>query len=617
MKRYYPISSSALSFLLLFAFASSLQAQLVTSPLGSMNLPSKSPAKSKSQRSGEDTLSLPFLEDFSYRGPSPDAALWLDEAVFVNTTYPVHPPSVGVATFDGLRHNGEPYSLYNEHGSADTLTSKPFHLDYTPADSIYLSFYYQPKGIGNYPEFIDSLLLEFKNPDDTVWTWVWGTKGEDYPQTAKEFLQVMVPLRDTAFLKEGFQFRFRNYAQLNGSWDHWHLDYIRMNTNRNFIDTTYTDYSFMYQGTSLLKEYQSVPLWHFLPNAIENMDTTFHLSLTSVSPTSSFRIYRYNFNNQSFPEVIRDSLVNFKGPIQPRQEYLLTEAVKYTYEDPGTEWTEFQLRHFLSDSSGEDLFHRNDTIEYLQVLSNYYALDDGSAEERLNINSNGGGFVAQRFESYVSDTIKAVQFYFNKTNETGSGAAMSIMIWAAGANQPGELLYSQSEIYPSNEGLNRYVTYVLNEPIFIQAGSFYIGWAQTSNFPINIGFDRNFNNNDRIYYDLTGTWYNYAAQEGTLMMRPVFRYPYDIYVHTPVVSKDEHPFRLYPNPANDKVTIERNNSIRAQLEMVDITGRLIQTITLNDRINEFSTTLAPAGVYIIRLIEPKKKVQFSKLIISH
>jgi hypothetical protein len=610
---------SSLFLLILIFSGAHIFAQIETSPLGSNSFVKDKHVPSQKSRAAGDTLSLPFFDDFSYRGPYADASLWLDESVFINNTYPIRPPSIGVATFDGLNSKGEPYGSSTNQAAADTLTSYPIHLNYSPADSIYLSFYYQPKGIGNYPEFVDSLLLEFYNPTDTTWNWAWGTKGEDFPQTLKEFKHVMVPIIDTALLKSGFQFRFRNYAQENGSWDHWHLDYVRLDRNRNRNDTTYQDNSFMYPPSSLLKEYQAVPLWHFMPNSIQNMDTTYALSWTTVATTSSFRFYKYYFKNYSFPEIKRDS-INFapKGPIIPRQELKFTEAVKYVYEDPGTEWTEFQLQHFIvADDVVQDLVPRNDTATYYQVLSNYYALDDGSAEERLNINNNGGGFVAQRFESYIADTLKAIQFYFNKTNETESGSPIFLMIWAAGANQPGELLYSQSEVYPTNDGLNRFVSYELTTPLFLPAGSFYIGWSQTSNYAVNLGFDRNRNNNDRIFYNLSGTWYNYGAQEGTLMMRPLFRYPYDIYVGVPQIVENKDNWQVYPNPASTIVNLQCEGQTKAaNILMFDISGRMVLNKTILSE-GSIDVSALSNGVYFISIeVEGLKSRSFRKLILS-
>jgi hypothetical protein len=593
-----------------------IQAQgLTVMPLGSYN-PSKSSAqKLKSSRDFQDSISLPFVEDFSYSGNHADYDKWLGYSVQINGNLPLKPPTIGVATFDGLDWKGNPYSNSTASGSADTLTSKPFRLAYLPSDSLYLSFFYQPGGQGNFPEFVDSLILEFYKTSDSTWNWVWGSKGEDYPQLARDFSQVMIPIRDTAYLKNGFQFRFRNFAQQNGSWDHWHIDYLKLETGRFRNDTLHNDFAFMYPPSSLLLNYQSLPLWHFLPNANDNMAELYNLSFTSLNSGPSNKLYGYEFFDANFNQV--DLLIlSSQGPIIPREDFVAEEPVKYTYEDPGTDWTVYYLSHYLSDNNDE--ISRNDTATYIQVLSNYYALDDGTPEARISINNNGGGFAAQRFDCYLSDSLKAVQMFFNRTIGDVGGQPFYLMIWSAGSNAPGTLIYEQEINYPANQGLNTFATITLDSAIFIPAGTYYIGWAQTNNFEINLGFDRTFNNNSRIYYNLDGNWYNYDAQGGTLMIRPLFGEPFDTYVGNPEMSQSQRSdWKLFPNPASEKATIQFPNQTKFSTLIMDISGRvLFETEGQLDHV-DLPVNLFPAGIYLVGVKSASDlSYQFRKLIIS-
>ncbi len=130
-------------------------------------------------------VNLPFFDDFSNYTGYPKAALWKDRQAFVNNTFPLYPPTIGVATLDALDENGLIYA----HAEtlpfpADTLTSNPIRLDYNNvyhrpmqiSDSLYFSFFYQPGGasrsyppiewerIGDKPETDDSLIVEFGYP---------------------------------------------------------------------------------------------------------------------------------------------------------------------------------------------------------------------------------------------------------------------------------------------------------------------------------------------------------------------------------------------------------------------------------------------------------------------
>lgn len=521
-------------------------------------------------------LSLPFFEDFSNGATVPSLERWMDKSATVNGTLPVLPPSIGVATLDGTDANGLPYQNINVSGAADTLTSRPFLMPYTPGDSLYISFFYQPGGRGNFPEFIDSLILEFYSPSDSLWNRVWGVKGEDYPQNLRPFSQAIVPVIDSSYLIDGFRFRFRNFAQLNGSWDNWHIDYIKLAAGRNKADTLFNDYSFLYPASSLIDFYQSVPLWHFIPDRVENMLEFFNLSLTSLKLGSDNIAYGFDYYNAAGEKV--DSVASDpQGPIAYRNEYVLNESVKYFYEDPGTETTVYHLNYFLEGV--DDDYAPNDTLKYEQVFSNYYALDDGSAEARLNINNPSGGFAAQRFECWVPDTLKAVQFYFNRTLNTNNGQSFYLMVWAAGSNQPGTLLLEKEVTYPDHQGLNVFHTYTLDTPVPLPAGTYYIGWAQINSTELNLGFDLNVDNSNRIYYNLDGNWYPYTSASGTLMMRPVFRYPYILPTGNEALANSINEVHLYPNPATDYVKIKLKSADYLNWSVWDISGKMIKSGT--------------------------------------
>ena len=116
-------------------------------------------------------LQLPFFDDFKNINRYPDPALWKDKNVFVNKDFPYFAPNVGAATFDAIDSTGAVYAdALIIPFVADYLTSNTIRLDsvfdpitkaLSPADSLYLSFYFQPQGYGDEPELGDSLLLEF------------------------------------------------------------------------------------------------------------------------------------------------------------------------------------------------------------------------------------------------------------------------------------------------------------------------------------------------------------------------------------------------------------------------------------------------------------------------
>ena len=126
-------------------------------------------------RTEESTaLNLPFFDDFATNTVYPDAALWINRDAFINKSFSYMPPNQGVATLDAIDEYGDVYEdlVWYPPLVADRLTSQPIRLDsvvaierkLTPADSLYLSFFYQPQGVGFDPEPWDTLVLEFGVP---------------------------------------------------------------------------------------------------------------------------------------------------------------------------------------------------------------------------------------------------------------------------------------------------------------------------------------------------------------------------------------------------------------------------------------------------------------------
>ena len=156
------------AFALLMAFgliAGSVSAQEILTPFRSTT--EKAPVR----RGVAEARFLPFFDDFSQSALYPDSTKWTDCNALVNDGFPLCPPNRNGITLDVLDANGRVYSYAISNAFlAEYLTSVRIRLDsvmepepraLTPADSVYLSFYYQPQGNGNAPEEQDSLGLQF------------------------------------------------------------------------------------------------------------------------------------------------------------------------------------------------------------------------------------------------------------------------------------------------------------------------------------------------------------------------------------------------------------------------------------------------------------------------
>jgi hypothetical protein len=238
-------------------------------------------------------LHPPFFDDFSRGGSRPGSSHWLKGSdVYINARYPINPVTLGVATFDALTAKGELHAGASTFPfGADTLTSRPIDVNYPHDTTIYLSFWVQPQGHGNQPETRDSLILEFFDSIDSTWVSIWSASAnfgsnmlneyfhlrdvrKETPSDSlnKQFFNVHIPIRTLRFLSRSFQFRFRNIASLaenpqvpglRANSDHWHLDLVYLDRQRNFADTLLDDVAIYEPIGSVLNNYEQIPWRHF------------------------------------------------------------------------------------------------------------------------------------------------------------------------------------------------------------------------------------------------------------------------------------------------------------------------------------------------------------------
>lgn len=585
-------------------------------------------------------IDLPFFDDFSYayKNPYPSASNWIDSNVYVNMTFAIAPITMGVATFDGLNKKGYPYSInapVNYSGPSDYLTSRPINLHstathtYSPADSIYISFYYQAAGNGDWPEPNDSLCLDFfkarQGPNGT-WKKVWGIKGYHPNAVDTNFRRVRIAIADTAYCDSLFKFRFRNKATANGSNDHWHIDYVQVKQNYFINDTILDDVSYAYRSTSFLKNYYAMPYRQY--NEALERAPGFHNFFRSNFNVPKFSVYDYTVTTQAGTPIPSDPYGTFATGIDPyspsqNQGYYTGNAANPVFTYSGsllpsslTDSTYFTIKHVISTSG--DLYKSNDTLIHIQNFKNYYAYDDGSAEVGYYLNTYGAK-TAVRFTLNTFDTLKSVRIFFDPIiNGTATlASSFRIVIWGAGGNGPGSIIYKDSLMYPQYIAGDYYTipTYSLTSCLPLSVGTYYIGVQQTTNQSLNIGFDRNTDHRDALYYDVTGSW-NQSTIRGSLMINPVMGCTYPLFVGIKELEQNNK-LTIFPNPAQNSVSISYpgNQLVIGAVEIFTSLGQLVYTkkITSNESLD---ISDLPNGLYFIHLKGSDLNVSSQKLIIS-
>jgi hypothetical protein len=195
------------------------------------------------------------------------------------------------------------------------LTSHPIYLNtrpaslgggnYTLADSITLSFYYEKKGWGDNPESTDSLVVEYYNPDINTWFVQWSATGPVGAGEDTAFTSVRLILRDSSFLKDGFKVRFHSYGSTTGMQDTWHIDYVRLykayNSLSGQMDTTIFDLGMSQPNVSLLNGYTSIPWKDF-----KSLSVSAQQALLKSTNTITYRICDVQKEDVGYNERIYD-----------------------------------------------------------------------------------------------------------------------------------------------------------------------------------------------------------------------------------------------------------------------------------------------------------------------
>ena len=625
-------------FLLLSGFYPAA-AQEVLLPLQRAAVPSSTQAFKHSsnqalKQSGTQAIPLPFFDDFA-SGTVSDAR-W-EPRGGATVTMDVSPlaPTVGVATLDALDADGNLYShASTELFMADTLLSLPVRLDsLTPDDLVLFSFYYLPGGgygnmwerVGETPDPQDSLFLDFYRPADSSWETVWSTGGVSVDtlmaRTGTDWQYVSVRLGDSAYFDSTFRFRFRNYASLEatpkagkaGNGDYWHLDYVRLyhvqDGEEMLAGGLTRDVAFAAPAPTMLRSYRAMPYRQY--NAASMAGTlTMFITNRYVSPlathytytvldTAGNTVHAYDGGFENAPSFLTEGYQT--APMHA------TPAVGFAFPTMTSE-TDYTVVHVIREGTGGDAYPQNDTVRYRQHFGDYYAYDDGSAENGYGLTSTAARlYLAYRFDLSGADTLTAVDIWFNATLDSGNVAIpFYLTLWSVGDDgRPAEVLYrDETRRFARLDG---FVRYILESPVPVDSAVF-VGFEQSGNDYINLGFDRSLNTSDRIWY-LTGTEWQQSILNGSLMIRPAFGAAAALGISDlrPATSD----FVVYPNPASDRVYID--GAVEG-VELYDIMGRRQMT----SRSNSLDISRLPNGVYLLRVISstqsPSRPV---RLIIKH
>ncbi|MCE6990427.1 T9SS type A sorting domain-containing protein [Dyadobacter sp. CY323] len=568
--------------------------------------------------SGEDllrtdaALTLPFFEDFStVKSATPGTRNWLSGGgVYINNTLSGSHPSLNIATFDGLNAGGTPYNLVNPltQNFTDTLTSQPINLaGKTVADSVYLSFYWMAKGLGELPDSSDFFQVEFLSKT-AGWVTVWNQAGFNLDTL---FHQKFIRISDPGYFHDAFQFRFRSYGRNSGAYDTWQLDYIYLNAKRSVKQPYLFDVAMRKPVSPLLKRYTAMPLRQYRVNPalatsdsvrtdIVNHFNNFNILTSTFTITDAQRGTEYFRNVQR--SIYVESLKSKSLSVKPA-----ALNINATLDSINLLSKFFVI---TTDTIPNVNLKTNDTITARVALTDYYAFDDGSAEYGVQVNQKLGRVAVQYILS-KPDTIGGVRIALAPFNKDIAGQSFTIQISNSKNGRPDQVISQRSVAVSYPNVRNGFIDYQFANPVAV-ADTFYVGWLQINEQPVTVGFDRNsILGKNAIFYNLGTEWARETSLNGSIMIRPYLGKNARGVITGIETSSPDY---FFPNPSSG--IINWNSNSLKRIDVFNVQGNQIDTILPDGNIKAASVSHLSAGIYFLKANDGKRNFVQKMLIVK-
>ena len=571
-----------------------------------------------------------------YKSKTPTYTKWLDNYAWQNNTMGYLPPSIGVATLDGLRDDGLPYNNSNptNWGRADQLTSKPINLQgLGDADSVYLSFFYQVGGWGDAASLGDSLVLEFYNGFTNNWDHIWSISGDSVPPLAPDtpdlFHQVILRIPSTSnspavqYYFNGFQFRFANYGSLTGNNDIWNIDYVRLDKNRTITDTSINDVAFQYPIPSILKNYSEMPAWQYTGSA--DLADSLVLFIANLDPSQAHNnppATNYTLlSNEIYPNpsvVLAPTGNTFNADTE--NVVILLPSSQFAAPVPPTGGFDSLVINTQASLNITDANSSNDTITRLQTLSNVLAYDDGSAELAYGVQNLGINKFAYEYRINKPDSLVGFQVMFTNIAVDVHDLVFDFNLWYR--LDTNNYRFIDSPVFVSNnftpyyiDSVNGFTTYRI-PPVALPT-HFYFGYSQNDVRNLLIGYDLNSTKGrpHMLIYNQDEWSYSTIATNGSPMIRLLLGHSAQI--ASGVKEIQAASISAYPNPTSGLLSFDLPDAQgKYDVQLFNTLGQISVNQTLSDGNKTINISNLDQGVYLVRVTDRSSGLTYQNKIVK-
>ena len=629
--------------LLLLLTAGPLAAQVVlpTAPLSADPARARyAPTAAQRAQHRPTALALPFFDDFTTPLEGmPSVLRWQPVGgAFVSNRLALRPLTRGAATLDGLLANGKTYSgqVNSPNGVLDSLVSQPINLGgLGTGDQVYLSFAWQAGSLVGVPGSSipsDPVRLElFVKTTTGAWEskWMYNAVRQRTP-----FRQVVIDLNQAKYLHGTFQFMFVATGSTTDNSDNFSIDYVLLDRGRSrgLTDTTFTDVAtgagYRIQPTgglrSPLRRFTALPVWQFnAAPAPGELNPDLGVNITNLSGSAApLPLDELGTVRDLRAGPVPGFWLQSQGLVPGNTRQFPITGSAAAAPPPATAAPKL-LRYTLALNSRETTARTlpNDTISRDVELTNFYAYDDGSSENVVNLLPYPTGqqsAFAYLIDLNQPDYVRGLRLVPVFTASDAGSRVVTISVWANNGGQPATATlatktFSIPAAYPAGF---KYIQIDFDQPVRVN-GSFFVGFSQPSTGrTLHYGFDLNSRVPARHFWrrDNANVWDSVSvAVGGALLMRPVMTNNVAT-ASTPATASAEA-FVLYPNPAHGLVRVAGPAFARATV--LDAVGRVVWEQPAAQAGNSvLPLPVLPPGVYLVRLTLPDSRAVAQRLLLE-
>jgi hypothetical protein len=394
------------------------------------------------------------------------------------------------------------------------------------------------------------------------------------------------------------------------------LDMVSLKST-DYTDTLFSDFSFVYPTNTLIDKYTSVPWDHYKSSSDNKMTDSLNVLLYNGYPDNNYtdgsiKVF-YNGLIVSNPQtegsivlpgiILAEGLINYAPYSYANSYHDLTDGFEFSKSLIGPS-EEFEV---LTSANAQTLdYQPNDSIRFTQGFYNYYSYDDGSAEAAFGPTGTQAR-LAVHFEAYEEDSLIGIDLSFVPSVNDVSDKLFLLTVWDDENGSPGQVLYEDDVFSPRTpiyaNGENLFTPYFFFDTQKVAIGtSFFVGWRQLDPERLNLGFDRNIDNSNEIFYSVDGggNWL-VSPFEGSAMLRPIFSTGMDATLGIENVFVGEgNSLDLFPNPTSQIINMNVPDRIKGCKKiLVDGYGRVLKETFSNS----FDLSGMNSGIYFISVPE--------------